>query len=140
MLLKTTPLSTEQRNEQSLIILTQKVEDMKDIIDQQSQEISSLKNDILSRLDMMQNAVLPFLISQTVQSSSSSKTTSQINPISPIIKKSKPKSKKSKSPDQKVKSSDTKLKLDPKSSNSPSKKSTENLNPLPKPQGAVINK
>jgi len=32
LLLKTTPLTIEQRNEQSLIILTQKIEELKDIM------------------------------------------------------------------------------------------------------------
>jgi hypothetical protein len=43
MLLKTAPLTTEQRNEQSLIILTQKIEELKDIVVTQKEEITHLK-------------------------------------------------------------------------------------------------
>jgi len=32
LILKTTPLTTEQRSEQSLIILTQKIEELKDTV------------------------------------------------------------------------------------------------------------
>lgn len=51
ILLKTTPLTTEQRNEQSLIILTQKIEELKDLVWSQSEEITFLKTNILSKLN-----------------------------------------------------------------------------------------
>lgn len=54
ILLKSTPLTTEQRNEQSLIILTQKIEDMKEIINNQNNEIKMLRSEILSKLDSLQ--------------------------------------------------------------------------------------
>mmetsp|Transcript_34446 Transcript_34446/g.39840 ORF Transcript_34446/g.39840 Transcript_34446/m.39840 type:complete len:169 (+) Transcript_34446:1282-1788(+) len=59
MLLKSTPLSTEQRNEQSLIILTQKIEELKDIVQSQKEEIGVLKNDIMKKLISIESRQMP---------------------------------------------------------------------------------
>lgn len=53
MLLKVTPLTTEQRNEQSLIVLTQKIEDLNDIINVQKKDMKKLKDEIISKLNRM---------------------------------------------------------------------------------------
>jgi hypothetical protein len=48
--MKTTPLTTEQRNEQSLVILAEKIEELKDIVIEQKEEITHLKNDVMVTL------------------------------------------------------------------------------------------
>jgi hypothetical protein len=53
--MKTTPLTTELRNEQSLIILTQKIEELKDIVIGQKEEITHLKNDVMVTLSRIES-------------------------------------------------------------------------------------
>jgi hypothetical protein len=55
MLLKTTPLTTEMRNEQSLIILTQKIEELKDIVIGQKEEITHLKDNVIMTLSRIES-------------------------------------------------------------------------------------
>jgi hypothetical protein len=55
MLMKTTPITTELRNEQSLIILTQKIEELKDIVIGQKEEIIHLKNDVMVTLSRIES-------------------------------------------------------------------------------------
>jgi hypothetical protein len=55
MLLKTAPLTTELRNEQSLNILTHKIEELKDIVIGQKEEITHLKNDVMATLSRIES-------------------------------------------------------------------------------------